>query len=247
MARSPFDKMPLFRLASALPSVSAALTIACLFGEVINVETLSLIIDGRIIHDYLIPINGAKTSSEYGKTTPPNNIPFAHQTALADGVLIQPSEGRGLGVFAALPIPSGAWFGEYCGELMTKEQVETRYWEYRDPNEEDQQWAESRRRRNQTMTGEYIFDVRDDIYIDGEDIERSSWCRYLNHASVEDDEKNGWNRCNAESRNIPQTWNGDTLIPPKMFFVASRDIAIGEEIYFDYGEYYWEGYEDMIA
>jgi hypothetical protein len=225
------------------PCRSSVITILTIVGYIAEAETFSSISNGRvIIQDYLLPTK----SIDSHESSAGHTVPFALRTALADGVLIKPSKGRGLGVFAALPIPSGAWFGEYRGELMTSVEVENRYWEYRDPSVEDKQWLESRKRRNQTITGEYIFDIGDDLYIDGEDIEKSSWCRYLNHASAEDDEKYGTNRCNAESRDIPQAWNGDTMTPPRMFFVALRDIAVGEEICFDYGEYYWDGYEEMI-
>lgn len=175
--------------------------------------------------------------------------PFAHRAALADGIIIKPSEGRGLGAFASLPIPDGAWFGEYQGEIMTKEEVDARYWNSDEDGElelSDKLWAESRKRRNQTITGEYLFDVGDDWYIDGEDIDKSTWCRYINHASVEVEEEELSSRCNAESRDVAETWIGEKYIPPRMFFVALRDIAVGEEICFDYGDYYWDGYEDMI-
>lgn len=195
------------------------------------------------IHDYLL----IQENNEEYYTDTNNDLPFAHQTALADGVFIQASEGRGMGVFAALPIPKGAWFGEYAGEILTKEQVERRYWEDGEMNKDDERWIQSRELRNQTMTGEYLFDVGNDFYIDGEDLEKSSWGRYLNHASLEEDEKNGTNFCNADVEEIPENWEGDVFIPPRLFFVALRDIEVGEEICFNYGDYYWEGYEDMIV
>ena len=110
---------------TCLPSFATALAFLAICWVEGRTDALSLHSNGRAacVRDYL-----ASTTHRYDDTKEniAHDIPFAHQTALADGVLIQASEGRGLGVFAALPIPKGAWFGEYQGELMTKEQVETR-------------------------------------------------------------------------------------------------------------------------
>ena len=190
-----------------------------------------------------------------------DETPLAHRTALVDGIVIKPSEGKGFGAFASLPILNGAWLGEYQGEIMTQEEVNKRYWNISNDDGElsddtnTRLWVESRKKRNQTTTGEYLFDVGDDMYIDGEDIEKSSWCRFINHASseVDDDKDLSRIRCNAESRNLPETWiydchdgKNEAYIPPRMFFVALRDIAIGEEICFDYGDHYWDSDEDII-
>ena len=57
-------------------------------------------------------------------------------------------------------------------------------------------------------------------FIDAENPDRSSWCRYINHAGSEEA------ACNVDSlvnRSAALVW-----------FVARRDIAAGEELCFDY-------------
>ena len=105
---------------------------------------------------------------------------------------------------------------------MTRDQVEARYW--KDTNdgdhdnsndndndnhfekrhgEDDIAWLESRIRRNQGCSGDYLFDVGDenqgcsgdylfdvgdDYFLDGEDSDVSGWCRFINHAAYDDDD-----------------------------------------------------------
>ena len=102
------------------------------------------------------------------------DLSLVHQTILADGFIIKPLKKQEYAVFALLPIPAGAWFGEYQGELLTEAQMDALYWKNdgddndHDGNssdtdinmlEEDRQWIESRKRTNQTLTGDYNFDV----------------------------------------------------------------------------------------
>eukprot|EP00957_Ditylum_brightwellii_P021065 1587371-Ditylum_brightwellii.AAC.1 len=54
---------------------------------------------------------------------------FAHLSAIQDGVDIIPaSGGKGMGAFASKDIPKGMTVGEYTGELLTRREVEARYW-----------------------------------------------------------------------------------------------------------------------
>ena len=57
-------------------------------------------------------------------------------------------------------------------------------------------------------------------YIDGEDDDRSSWCRYINHADADS------SACNCEARvDAPAR---------RVWFEARRDIEVGEELCFCY-------------
>ena len=65
-------------------------------------------------------------------------------------------------------------------------------------------------------------------YIDGEDPNLSSWCRYLNHC------KRGERGCNCEPKS-------DAGLQGLVWFVARREIKAGEELCFDYGSSYrWD-------
>lgn len=64
------------------------------------------------------------------------------------------------------------------------------------------------------------------MYIDAEDADRSSWCRYINHADGSDGD-----RCNCELRVAAEP-------QPRAWLVARREIQPGEEVQFDYGPRY---------
>jgi SET domain-containing protein len=131
--------------------------------------------------------------------------------------------------------------GEYIGEVLEVEQVKSRYWNTietitttttkTNAIEDREEWIHSRIHRNQGLSGDYLFDVGDDLYIDGEDTDVSNWCRFINHAEGD--------ACNLETRCSRQIWNGNEMVPPRLWFVARRDIAPGEELLFDYGDRYW--------
>ena len=73
--------------------------------------------------------------------------------------------------------------------------------------------------------GRYVAGLTDDLYIDGVDAAKSNVARWMNHASAA--------RANVE-------WRKQRLGPKKaMHFYALRDIAVGDELRFDYGDEYW--------
>lgn len=162
-------------------------------------------------------------------------LSFSLLSAIEHGVCVKDSAGKGLGAFAGTAILSGAWVGEYKGEILTRSEVEGRYWGKRKPKAADRRWKKSRVRRKQGLSGDYLFDMSDDLYIDGEDADVSSWCRFMNHAS--DDAAN---ECNVETRFTRQIWDGEKIVEPRLWFVALRDISIGEEMLYDYGVEYWD-------
>ena len=164
---------------------------------------------------------------------------FSYATAAAEHVaidILQAPGGKGLGAFASASILAGEWIGEYTGEHLTRKQVEARYWEKRKPNKYDRRWLKSRRTRNQGISGDYLFGMGDDLYIDGEDSDVSSWCRFSNHASHGDAK----GQCNAETWSVFRDDDGSELDMPELWFKALRDIDVGEEICYDYGVDYWE-------
>lgn len=170
---------------------------------------------------------------------PPNA--FAHQSARLDGIDIMPApDGKGMGAYATAAVLSETILGEYSGEILTRKEVEARYWDNRKPNKHDRKWRNSRRRRNQGISGDYLFDMGGDLFIDGEDADISTWCRFANHASP------SGGGCNVEVRrssSSPGETAGNDLSKdePRLYFAALRDIQAGEEICYDYGVEYWDG------
>ena len=53
----------------------------------------------------------------------------------------------------------------------------------------------------------------------------ANWCRYINHH----------NDPNMRVKSLAYAFGGE----PRVWFVATRDIAPGEELSFDYGDEYW--------
>lgn len=169
---------------------------------------------------------------------------LAHLSALHDGIDILPApDGKGMGAFATALISKGDVLGEYTGEMLTRKQVEARYWGARKENKHDRKWRNSRKRRDQGMTGDYIFDMGNDLFIDGEDADVSSWCRFANHA-----DPNVGAKCNVEVRAstdaISEGTDTDTSSQRAnrhLFFYAIMDIDKSTELCYDYGEEYWGG------
>lgn len=133
---------------------------------------------------------------QHGRPTVPRPIipfdSFSHLSALKDGIEILPaSHGKGMGAFTTSAIAKGSTVGEYTGEHLTQRDVEARYWDQRTVNKHDRKWKNSRRRRNQGLSGDYLFDMGNGNFIDGEDADVSSWCRFANHASPNDNDDGG--------------------------------------------------------
>merc|ERR1719291_1165036 len=100
--------------------------------------------------------------------------------AEAAGVKIATSTDKGLGVFATRPIAEHAVLGDYVGERLTQHQVDLRYGTLAGA---DKAWLERCRRRGITRTGNYVFKVDEDVYIDSEDPCYANFTRFLNHGS----------------------------------------------------------------
>lgn len=150
-----------------------------------------------------------------------------------------------MGAFSTVAIVKGATLGEYTGEVLTRKEVEARYWGLRKENKHDRKWRKSRVRRNQGISGDYLFDMGNDgpgkdIFIDGEDADVSSWCRFANHAKEELNDNGEVNdgACNVEMHRR-LSWDQDEVQQLGLFMVALRDIEPGTEMCYDYGGEYW--------
>ena len=126
---------------------------------------------------------------QHGRPTVPRPIipfdSFSHLSALKDGIEILPaSHGKGMGAFTTSAIAKGSTVREYTGEPLTQRDVEARYWDQRKVNKHNCKWRNSSRRRNQGLSEVYcLFDMWNDSFIDGEDVDVgvSSWYRFANH------------------------------------------------------------------
>jgi len=190
---------------------------------------------------------GAPQQESHGKPSVPRpmidpSTSFSYTSAFHDGIEILPApNGKGLGAFLTTNVAQGSILGEYSGEILTRKEVEARYWKTRRESKEDRKWRNSRKRRNQGISGDYLFDVGDDSFIDGEDADCSSWCRFANHAPPND----GTAACNVEViwRAEEASVNTDLkeiVDAHHLYFVALVAIEAGTELCYDYGEEYWD-------
>ena len=169
---------------------------------------------------------------------------YAHKSALEMNIQISiSSPEKGLGAFATRPIPIGTFLGTYGGETMTLEQVQARFWNKRQPTPLDQEWKLSRIERHQEITGNYIMELPPtntnnatlvtSKFIDAEDGDVSSWCRFMNHVPETNREE-----CNVKAF-LQSEIGGEIHEYPRMY--AIRDIQVGEELCWDYGEHFFIG------
>ena len=134
------------------------------------------------------------------------------ELVLGEDVIVLPSPGRGQGVFALHSIDDGALVSRYEGIVRTT--------------------ADSNRARVLGRTSnEYALNLDVDEagngwVVDAEFPERSGWQRYINHSV---------RRANCELA-------GATALGRRYctYFRATRAIAPGEELFFNYGTRYWD-------
>eukprot|EP00320_Phaeocystis_rex_P019516 CAMPEP_0119090286 /NCGR_PEP_ID=MMETSP1178-20130426/152077_1 /TAXON_ID=33656 /ORGANISM="unid sp, Strain CCMP2000" /LENGTH=173 /DNA_ID=CAMNT_0007073693 /DNA_START=58 /DNA_END=579 /DNA_ORIENTATION=+ len=125
----------------------------------------------------------------------------ASELQLNADVEVRSSFGKGLGVFALRDIPVETVVARYTGRLYSMPEFE----EAVDKG---------------ATTGDYAFQVIPGWVIDGEDPERSSWSRYVNHSLRRQN-------CHA----FPG--------PGFIYLEAIQDIPAGSELFFNYGDDYW--------
>jgi SET domain-containing protein len=172
----------------------------------------------------LVPTN--KSSSSYATRPLHSQKSFADRSAVSAGIaVLHASEKKGFGAFATSRIPFGTMVGEYIGEVMTLRQVKARYWGKRELDESDKRWVKCRKERDQGITGNYVLELEDGSFVDGEDDDVSGWCRFMNHAKegTEDCNVKGFSRT-SEDENVRQY--------PCMY--AIKDIEVGDELSWDY-------------
>jgi SET domain len=155
--------------------------------------------------------------------------------AARNGIVIRSTRTKGLGAFVGddVSYKCGDWIGEYTGEVLTRREMETRYWNEKKCQTVDRRWKRSRIKRQQGISGDYVFDMEDDLFLDAEDADISGWCRFMNHAceggGKKDDDDNLL--CNVETRfsRVSIGENG-VRTEPRLWFIARRDIESGEEV-----------------
>lgn len=120
-------------------------------------------------------------------------------------VEVRGSSIHGQGVYAARDIPNETQVIEYVGELIDKEESETRA------------WAQMAKAEEEGDAAVYIFTLNDKYDLDGS----VDWntARLINHSCDPN--------CEAFTEESPK---GD-----RIFIYALRDIEAGEELSFDYG------------
>jgi len=155
---------------------------------------------------------------------------YAHRSAIecsAGSIDVKiASEEKGLGAFATEIIPFGTLLGHYNGECFALNEVRARFWNKATKTEEDLLWEQSRKDRDQGITGHFLFELPNGSFVDAEDAEKSSWIRFMNHADKETD------GCNVGAF-IKTSFEDDDQKFPLMYAIS--DIQVGEELCWDYG------------
>lgn len=113
---------------------------------------------------------------------------------------------KGNGVFAAAPLAFNTWIGDYQGEVLTQKKYLRRY-----PNEDAQ----------------YVLGCNEDYNIDAADPAKSTFTRFLNHAT------------GAAANCVFDIAKVRRQRAKAVKFYTSRDVSVGEELCFDYGPSYW--------
>eukprot|EP00962_Isochrysis_galbana_P004186 scaffold1156_cov131-Isochrysis_galbana.AAC.2 len=150
------------------------------------------------------------------------------------GVRIAESAGKGMGAFATRAFETSDTVGDYTGEMISSERHTARYegcsecW-----SAEDAHWLASRGGRGVSVSGDYVVRVTEDILIDAEDPDVSSWCRFINHDP----------KPNLALKVLPKGIDGK----PRVWFVALRPVAVNDELCFDYGPDFWVEELDGVA
>jgi len=134
------------------------------------------------------------------------------------GVRIAASPGKGMGAFATRSFHTRDTVGDYTGEALTLAQHDARYGDAA-MSPDDEVWLRSREERGVSATGDYVVRVHDDLFIDAEDADVSSWCRFINHDSSP----------NLALKVLPKGIDGK----PRVWFVCQRPVEIGDELCFD--------------
>ena len=225
--------------------------------EILLTSTIKKIACSRIVNDAALNLFADRWPHDAPEPPQPGTEPHSEPwSAAASGVVIRECDeaAKGRGAFAARAIKCHAFVGVYLGEQLSQKEAFRRHdmWPSRSGPDEDaceelqetsnEELAElsERAARLSALTegapiggdanrGKYLMELLPasvlypeacTAYIDAEDPNRSSWARYINHAPT------GTRECNlACMMDAPRG---------RVWFVATRDIAPGEELHFDY-------------
>lgn len=147
---------------------------------------------------------------------------------------------KGKGAFATRVLLKGSTVGVYLGEPLTQRQYELRHFCGDTLDAAEETHLQRRSERLEAIVegapmggvnnhGAYVFQLFPSqarsrgartTFLDAEDPNLSSWCRYINCAPAASAE------CNLKCRMSAHR--------ALVWFEASRDIAVGEELHFDY-------------
>lgn len=143
------------------------------------------------------------------------------QRSIPKRTLLGRSLVHGFGLYAGEPIAKDEFIGEYQGEIITKDETERRGAIY------------------DFQKLSYLFELNKDQMIDSQRM--GNKIRFINHAVQEPKGKNANLKANSKTnwRNVyAKIMLCNTAHRIGMY--ASRDIEIGEELFFDYGKEYHE-------
>ena len=131
---------------------------------------------------------------------------------LGEDVVVLPSPGRGQGVFALRAIEDGALVSRYEGIVRT--------------TDDSNRARVLGRTSNAYALNLDVDEAGNGWVVDAEFSDRSGWQRYINHSV---------RRANCELA-------GATTLGRRYctYFRATRPIASGDELLFDYGQKYWD-------
>ncbi len=130
-------------------------------------------------------------------------------------VEVRDAGAKGLGAFLTKPVRKGTIVGQYKGVVTGVGELATRY-----------------KPKDGTISDNaYLFELREQsVYIDANpgDVpdELVNWTRRINHSSK------------------PNLEIESNVMRELVWFIATRDIQVGEELCFNYGEKYWAGFEE---
>jgi len=133
-----------------------------------------------------------------------------HAHRAPKSMFVAPAGAKGQGLFAAEPIPKATYLFDYTGELLTHSEYLARY-----PDSVSDYTAALRHPQSGTMH-----------FIDGRDVALGSPSRWMNHASVQP---------NVGRRSFfPPDGSA-----PRILMYALRNMDVGDELQWDYGDGYW--------
>jgi len=123
---------------------------------------------------------------------------------------------RGLGLYAEVPMQAGSYLFDYTGEHLDEEEYVRRY-----PGDAHADYVVGVERSDGSLA-----------YVDACSETLSGLARFLNHDG-------------ADPNCVMWTLAEEGCLPRLLMCIA-RDVAVGEELVWDYGEAYWRNRSDMI-